>query len=496
MHQSHVMPRSLAALLVVALSIAVAAPALAADPSEPETSQFESQSQSTANLQQALSEKGFYRGPVDGNYGSATQQAVMAFRKEIGASRSYSWSNSLWDELNTYVKPWTFFRFDEPNRIEVNLSRQVLYLFEGGNLAAIFPISGGNGALFPGFTGKLIRANTPTGDFRIQRHIRGMRISYLGSLWNPWYFTGGYAFHGSSSVPAYPASHGCIRLPMWDSDWLESRLSIGMPVHIWYEPSGVGPVFAPGGQLPVGGTPPCPSGVICDTVAFQDAGSRFYLWDQITTDPSLFPFWFGNPRDVPFSGDWNGDGVDTLGLYRRSNGFVYLRNSNTQGVADISFYFGNPGDLPVVGDFNGDGVDTVSIYRPSEQRFYIINRLGADGAGLGAADYSFVFGNPGDRPFTGDFDGDGIDTIGLHRPSTGRVLLHNANSDGSADVEFVFGNPGDKLIAGDWNGDGTDTVAVFRPRTGVFYVKNNNSSGAAEFAVDVGLLTDVVPMGR
>jgi hypothetical protein len=165
-------------------------------------------------------------------------------------------------------------------------------------------------------------------------------------------------------------------------------------------------------------------------------------------------------------------------------------------VADISFYFGNPGDLPVAGDFDGDGVDTVSIYRPSEQRFYVINRLGADGGGLGAADYSFAFGNPGDRPFSGDFDGDGIDTIGLHRPSTGRVFRHNANSGGFADVEFIFGNPGDKLIAGDWNGDGTDTVAVFRPRTGVFYVKSNNSSGVAEFAVDVGFLAGVVPMGR
>jgi hypothetical protein len=65
-------------------------------------------------------------------------------------------------------------------------------------------------------------------------------------------------------------------------------------------------------------------------------------------------------------GDWNCDGVQTPGLYRQSDGFVYLRNSNTQGVADITFFFGNPGDVPIAGDFNGNGCDTVSIYRPSE----------------------------------------------------------------------------------------------------------------------------------
>ena len=126
-------------------------------------------------------------------------------------------------------------------------------------------------------------------------------------------------------------------------------------------------------------------------------------------------FYFGNPGDYPFVGDWDCDGIDTPGLYRQSDGFVYLRNSNTQGVADIRFFFGDPGDFPLAGDFDGDGCDTVSIYRPSEARIYIINALGANDGGLGAAEFSYIFGNPGDKPFVGDFDGDGIDTIGLHR---------------------------------------------------------------------------------
>ena len=87
-------------------------------------------------------------------------------------------------------------------------------------------------------------------------------------------------------------------------------------------------------------------------------------------------FFYGNPADVPFVGDWDCDGVDTPGLFRQSDAFAYLRNSNTQGEADIRFFFGNPSDIPLAGDFNGDGCDTLSLYRPSEQRFYIVNKLG------------------------------------------------------------------------------------------------------------------------
>ena len=475
----------------LALLMSVLVSPAGADPSE-----FGTQDAATAQLQQALTEAGFYRGPVDGSYGPQTQQAVMAFRKEVGAARSFSWDSSLWGLLNSYVKPWTPFRFGESDRVEVNLTRQVAYLFKDAALAAVVPISSGNGEPYTNQFGSFSEAHTPTGDFKIQRHIRGERISFLGVLWNPWYFTGGYALHGSPSVPAFPASHGCVRLTMWDSAWLESQLSIGIPVHVWFEPAGVGPVFAPGGELGTGGTPPCASG-LCDTVAFYDNGSRFYLWDRIDHAHGISAFYFGNPNDVAFSGDWDGDGVATPGLYRRSDGFVYLRNSNTEGVADISFYFGIPGDLPLAGDFDGDGRDSVSIYRPAEEKIYVVNELGQNGGGLGAAEYSYFFGNPSDVPFVGDFNGDSIDTIGLHRPSTGNVFLNNANEGGAADLQFIYGNPGDKLIAGDWDNNGTDTIAVYRPSNGLLYVKNANGNGPADATFDAGVaLAGVVPMSR
>jgi hypothetical protein len=241
---------------------------------------------------------------------------------------------------------------------------------------------------------------------------------------------------------------------------------------------------------------PCPSGHTCDAVARIDNGGLWGLWDAIDASPSVSLFFFGNPGDVPFMGDWDGDGVATPGLYRQSDGFVYVRNSNTEGVADVEFFFGDPGDVPLVGDFDGDGRDSVSIWRASEARVYVINELGADGAGLGAADYSFEFGNPGDAPFVGDFDGDGVDSVGLYRESTGFVYFRNANASGVADLSFFFGDPGDRILAGDWDGDGDDTVAVYRPSTGRLYVSLENAAGKADWTGTIGSYPHVITAGR
>ena len=85
--------------VVVLLWTVALVSALLAQPAS--ASELEPQGRATAQLQTALKSKGFYRGPIDGLYGAQTQHAVMAFRKEIGTTRSFSWSSSLWDELNT-----------------------------------------------------------------------------------------------------------------------------------------------------------------------------------------------------------------------------------------------------------------------------------------------------------------------------------------------------------------------------------------------------------
>jgi Tol biopolymer transport system component len=204
------------------------------------------------------------------------------------------------------------------------------------------------------------------------------------------------------------------------------------------------------------------------------------LWSLRHPDGRIVTFYYGNPGDVPFLGDWDCDGVETPGLHRQSDGFLYLRNTNTQGVADIRFFFGNPGDVPLAGDFDGDGCDTVSIYRPSEARIYVINHLGSGDSGLGPADFSYLFGDPGDRPFVADFNGDGIDTIGLHRESTGKVYYRDTNTQGVADNSFIYGDPGDRMVANDWNGDGSEFPGVFRPSNRTFYLRFANADGVAD----------------
>jgi streptogramin lyase len=253
-------------------------------------------------------------------------------------------------------------------------------------------------------------------------------------------------------------------------------------------------------EFPVPSDDPGPFGITTGSVWFS-AGRENSVWrldvdsfDPVgLVDPSKGTwhlrdergaetwFYYGNPGDVPFMGDWDCNGTDTPGLFRQSDAFAYLRNSNSQGIADIRFFFGNPSDIPLAGDFNGDGCDTLSIYRPSEARFYIMNKLGENEGGLGAAEYSFLFGNQGDKPVVGDWDGDGIDEIGLHRETTGFFYYRDTLTTGIADGQFYFGDPGDRFVSGDWGViDGVDTPAVFRPSNTTFYFRYTLTQGNAD----------------
>ncbi len=194
------------------------------------------------------------------------------------------------------------------------------------------------------------------------------------------------------------------------------------------------------------------------------------------------PFFFGNPGDDPFLGDWDGDGIDTPGMYRPSDGKVYLRNSNSPGIADIEFFFGDPGDVPLIGDWDGDGDDTVSVYRPSQGKFFIHNQLGSQNRGLGAAEIEFLFGDPFDEPFFGDFDGDGKDSVGVKRGTT--FYWRNALSTGPADNRGLrFGDPFDEPLFGDWDGDGLETPGLYRPSNSTLFFRNLREPGIADMEI-------------
>ncbi len=184
-------------------------------------------------LQEAMADAGFFRDVIDGVFGERTATAVIAVHKALELPRTASWAPDDWATLAAYAGPALPDRDDEPDRLEVDLTRQLLYRVAGDTVVDIIPVSTGNGAQYENAAGRLVPARTPRGDFSFYKHYEGWRISYLGGLYRPWYFSGGYAIHGSASVPAYPASHGCVRVPNWEADYLAGELWIGLPVHLW-----------------------------------------------------------------------------------------------------------------------------------------------------------------------------------------------------------------------------------------------------------------------
>ncbi len=217
--------------------------------------------------------------------------------------------------------------------------------------------------------------------------------------------------------------------------------------------------------------PPQPSN---DSVGlFNPQSGKWHL----RVSPSVTnSFFFGTPGDTPLLGDWNGDGIDTVAMFRPDTGKIYLRNSNWFGPTETEFFFGMGGDIPLAGDWDGDGYDTFAVYRPTRGAVYISNELGT-----APADFSYFFGEPGDRPFSGDFDGDGKDTVGLYRPGTGLVYLLNEHvTKPQADMTFYYGTNSDRAVFGDWDGDGDDTVGIFRPSNAIFYLSNDNQTQPAD----------------
>jgi hypothetical protein len=187
-------------------------------------------------------------------------------------------------------------------------------------------------------------------------------------------------------------------------------------------------------------------------------------------------FAYGGKDDVPVAGDWDGDGVDTVGVYRRGEARFELRSSNGSGPPDLSIPFGRPGDIPIVGDWDGDGVDNIGVFRPSKAVFL----LGGNATDQDTTVRSVVrFGVPSDVPISGDWDGDGVDEIGVFRPATATFYLRAGNAPEESRVTTVaLGIGGDEPVVGDWDGDGIDTVGVYRPSVQLWFLSDANKTSS------------------
>ena len=196
--------------------------------------------------------------------------------------------------------------------------------------------------------------------------------------------------------------------------------------------------------------------------------------------------------EVPVAGDWDGDGRDSLGVYRRSDATFRLLDDEGRPIEPIPF--GEPGRTdvwPVAGDFDGDGRDTVGLYRRADATFVVL----VSGGGASAP---VAVGDPGRDdtfPVVGDWDGDGRDAVGVYRQADGVVARVDDDGTPLPPTRAAAWGPEVLPVAGDWDGDGRDDVAVLRRDTGTFELPGGDPEAPGGIrVVEVGALPGALPV--
>jgi hypothetical protein len=190
---------------------------------------------SKAEIRQAeqwLADLGYWTGPVDGVWDGASRHALIAFQKLQRARPTGRLTRAEYNALSVATPPRP--REESGPHIEVDLARQVLFLVDGdGKVGNILPISSGSGKTFHENGYPETHAVTPCGHLEVYAKAAGWKTSPLGEMYNPLYIVGGIAIHGSEDMRTYPASHGCIRIPMFAARRLPKMVPKGTPVYVY-----------------------------------------------------------------------------------------------------------------------------------------------------------------------------------------------------------------------------------------------------------------------
>jgi N-acetylmuramoyl-L-alanine amidase len=166
-------------------------------------------------LERRLSELHYALPRVDASYRLDTYEAVLAFQKFQGLPWTGRVDARVWRALARARAPRPRYG---GTHIEISKGRQYLLAVRRGQVQAVVHIS-------TGATG-----NTPVGRFSVYRKVPG----WDWVLWYPMYFLRGFAIHGYPSVPDYPASHGCVRVPMWIAPQLYASNPYGQTVYVYW----------------------------------------------------------------------------------------------------------------------------------------------------------------------------------------------------------------------------------------------------------------------
>ena len=186
-----------------------------------------------------------------------------------------------------------------------------------------------------------------------------------------------------------------------------------------------------------------------DTLAWRE-GNLWTFASANSADATLTTTWYGRADDEALVGDWNGDGKDTIGI-RRGNGF-HLADHIDSGRADHFFWYGRAEDEVLIGDWDADGRDTVAVRR--DNAFHLRNTLTT-----GSATQGLWYGRPGEPVLAGDIDGNGRDDLVIRRGSDFHVLTTLRTGNASRVLSY---DAGPVVLVGDWDGDGKDTFGTVR----------------------------------
>jgi PKD repeat protein len=167
-------------------------------------------------LERRLAQLHFALRGVDTFYSYDTADAVLAFQKVHGMARTGRVTPALWRRLQAARVPSA--RYRGGHHLEVDKSRQVLFEVDRGRVVRVVHVS-------TGATG-----NTPVGRWRVYSKVPGFLPS--GMFYSS-FFVGAFAIHGYHSVPPYPASHGCVRTPMWIAPSLFASNGYGETVYVY-----------------------------------------------------------------------------------------------------------------------------------------------------------------------------------------------------------------------------------------------------------------------
>lgn len=203
---------------------------------------------------------------------------------------------------------------------------------------------------------------------------------------------------------------------------------------------------------------------------YRPASNHVYLYADLGTKLFDMNGVFGVAGDIPVVGDFDGNGVSDLAVYRAGSWLINLHHNFS---VDTTIAFGgNPIDIPLTADFDGDGIADLVIYRSGTWYFR--------SSKTGLISQRSFGGLPDDKPVIGDFDGDGIPDISVFRNGTWLIQASSANQ---TIIDHFGGRPGDVPCVADWNHDGHADLCIYR--NGVWRFK----------AVGLGGLLDTYTFG-